>query len=447
MKKNKISAAQYFNRTAYAERQKRRYFTDGEQKEFSEKLMIELKSQNSAQHEILKKEYESKSFKNPEEKAALEKSIADLEKKSKDFDAIDAIVKQARIDLDAIGIEMKALKEAKGKETKTSLVEELKANAEAIKALAKKQSTKELVLKALVNRAIISGNEQAYELPDIGQLATRQLSLYDLFPKFPVGENNNGTIRYYDWDKATIARAAAAIAEGATFPESTAAFITNTITLAKVGDTLPVTAEFFEDEMMFAGELNNFLNINVQLEIDRQLCLGDGTSNQMIGIFPSVLAYTLPTPGSAGIAAPNIYDLCVKVSEAITKTGGAKYTPNFVLMNITDINRMKLTKDNFNNYILPPFVSKDGNQVAAMTVIESNIVTADTMLIGDRRYARIYEKTGIELSQGMVNAQFTADEMTLKARKRMLFLIRAADQNGFLKVNSITAALIAIGQL
>lgn len=442
MKNHKISVSEYYNRRAYAERQKRRYFSDGEQKEFSDKLMLELKSQNSAQHELLKKELESKSFKDSAEKKALEDKIADLETKSAQIDLAKAFSDKLRSDLDTIGVEMKALKEAKGKETKTSLVDEVKANMEAIKNLATKQATKEIVLKALTNRASIAGNEQAFELPDIGQLATRKLSLYDLFPKYPLGDNNNGTVRYYDWDKDTIVRAAAAVAEGAAFPESTAKFITNTISLAKVGDTLPITSEFFEDEVMFAGELNAFLNINVQLEIDRQLCLSTGASNEMTGIFASVNAYTLPVTGT--VVAANIYDLFVKVSEAITTTGGAKYMPDFAIMNITDINRMKLTKDNFNNYILPPFVSKDGNQVAAMSVIESNIVIANTMLIGDRRFARIYEKGGIELSQGMVNAQFTSDEMTLKARKRMLFLIRSADKNGFLKVTDIDAAVVAI---
>lgn len=444
MKNKKISASEYFNRRAVVERIKRCYLTDAEkeQKDIQDKLLLEIKSQNKIQLDGFKADLEGKSFKDSAEKKALEDKISELEKKSKDFDAVDAIVKQARIDLDAIGIEMKAMKEAKGKEIKTSLVEEVKANLELIKNLAKKTASGEIILKALTNRASIAGNEQAYELPDIGQLATRKLSLYDLFPKYPLGENNNGTVRYYDWDKDTIARAAAAVAEGGAFPESTAKFITNTMTLSKVGDTLPVTAEFFEDEIMFAGELNAFLNINVNLEIDRQLCLSTGAANEMTGIFASVSAYTLPVAGT--IVSANIYDLFVKVSEAITTTGGAKYTPDFAIMNITDINRMKLTKDNFNNYLLPPFVSKDGNQVAAMSVIESNIVTANTMLIGDRRFARIYEKGGIELSQGMINAQFTSDEMTLKARKRMLFLIRAADKNGFLKVTDIDAAVVAI---
>jgi hypothetical protein len=66
------------------------------------------------------------------------------------------------------------------------------------------------------------------------------------------------------------------------------------------------------------------------------------------------------------------------------------------------------------------------------------------MVVGDRRFARIYELGGIVLSKGMINAQFTEDELTLKARKRLAFLIRAADKGGFRKVTDIDAALAAI---
>jgi hypothetical protein len=342
-----------------------------------------------------------------------------------------------------IATELKALQEKGVEAEKPSLKSELKAEKETLKAIASKISNKEVVVKTLLQRSAIANNQQAYDLPEIGQLATRKLSLYDIFPKLNIGEsNNNGVIRYYDWDEDTIARAAAAVAEGAAFPAATATFKKGSVSLQKIGSTLPVTEEFFEDEAMFASELGMFLETDVALEIDRQLADADGTSNTITGLKSSVNAYSLPATGT--ITDPSIYDLIVKLSEAITTTGGAKYTPDFAVMNIADINKMKLKKDANNNYVLPPFVDRSGSQVAGIVVIESNIITADTMVLGDRRFGRIYEKGGIVLSKGEINAQFTEDEMTLKARKRMAFLIRAADKAGFLKVTSIDAALAAL---
>jgi len=132
------------------------------------------------------------------------------------------------------------------------------------------------------------------------------------------------------------------------------------------------------------------------------------------------------------------------MSESITTLYGSKFQPNFALMNIADINKMKLTKDHNDNYVMPPFVSRDGSQVGQIYVIECNAITANTMVIGDNRYATIYEKAGVVLSKGMVGTQFTEDEMTLKVRKRLLFLIRNCDAKGFAYCSDINAALTAL---
>jgi len=322
------------------------------------------------------------------------------------------------------------------------VAKELKSNMPAIKAMAKgNRDGEEIAVKTLVLRTAVGDNAQAYEVPDIGQLAHRKLTLYDLFPKVRLGTNNNGTVRYYDWDAATTARAAASVAEGAAFPESTAKWQKYTLDLKKIGDSITVTEEFFEDEDMFAAELGMFLQTNVAIVIDTQLATGDGTSNTLTGIVSSSTAYT---PVAAGIQAPTIYDLIVKMSEGITKLYGSKYTPNFALMNITDINRMALAKDHNDNYIIPPFVSRDGTNVKGVIVIECNAITANTMVLGDNRYARIYEKVGVTLQKGFVNAQFIEDEMTMKVRQRLLFLIRTVDKTGFLYCSDIDAALTTL---
>lgn len=323
-----------------------------------------------------------------------------------------------------------------------SLEKQISENIETLKEIAKGVSTKEIVLKAATNRASVAGNQQAYELNDIGQLAHRQMVMYDLFPKINISEsNNNGTIRYYDWDQSTIVRAAAMVAEGAAFPESTAKWTTGTITLKKIGDTLPVTEEFFEDEAMFAGELNQFLETNVSLVIDTQLLNGDNTGENLKGLSTSAGTYTAV---ASGIVDASIYDLIIKVSEAITTTGGSKYQPNFALLHISDINKMRLKKDANNNYVMPPFVSRDGKTVSTVAIIECNALTPNTAIVGDSRYAKIYQKGGIVLTKGLVNAQFIDDAMTLKARKRLALLVRGADAGGFKKVASISGSLVTL---
>lgn len=350
----------------------------------------------------------------------------------------DAELKKLQDQADAMDVKLQAKQQ---KEVKTVAMQIGEKKAE-FKSLEFRQGGKEVEIKADTLRASIDGNQQAMELADIGQLAHRKLTAYDAFVKIPVSSsNNNGTIRYYDWDQDTIVRAANMVAEGQPFPESTAKWVTEVIDLKKVGDTLPVSEEFYEDEAMFAAELGMFLETNVNIKIDDQIVNGDGTGNNLKGMFASVDAYVA---AASGITDASIYDLVPKVTESITKTGGSKYMPNVAFMNKTDINKYKLKKDANNNYVMPPFVSRDGQEIDGVLVIENNSVTANSMIIGDNRFARIYEKGGMTLQRGTVDAQFNSDMETLKVRKRLLFLIRGADKGGWKKVTDIDAALLTL---
>ena len=324
-----------------------------------------------------------------------------------------------------------------GNQTQT-LEEEIKANKEKINALAKGDKNVEVELKALSNRASIANNTEAVRLSGIGQLGVKLRALYDFFPKVQVGNgNNNGTIAYIDWDEDTTVRAAAIVAEGGTFPESTAKFAEYTKKLQKIGDTLPVTEEFMEDEVLASSELSKFVNINVNTVIDTKIAVGAGGANDIEGLYTASPTYT---PVASGITDANIKDLVRKMRTAIVKTRGSKYQPNFVSANSETIDRYFLKKDANNNYM---FDSETGT-IAGLAIVEDNNLADNTLVVGDGRYGTIYEKGGIVLSEGFGDGQFVADMKTIKARVRMLFLIRNVDKTGFLKCTNITTALATL---
>lgn len=336
-----------------------------------------------------------------------------------------------------------AIKSGASKGDRSDLMVEIKENMEAFKNIAKRiGDIKEVTIKADVTRASITNNEQANDLAGVGQLAFARTRAVDLFPTIPMSStNDNGIVRYYDWDQATTVRAADMVAEGAVFPESTAVWEKFTEELRKIGDTLPVTAEFFEDEQMFAAELQMFLRLNVDLKYNDQIINGDNTGQNLNGLITISPAFV---PAASGISDASIYDLIVKVKEDIEASRDGKYMVNFALMNLVDVNLMKLKKDANENYILPPFVDRAGNVVDGITIVVDNSVTANTMFMGDSRFGRKYEKGGVEISRGTVANQFVEDMETLKIRKRALFLVRNVDRTGFSQVTDIAAALVTL---
>lgn len=356
----------------------------------------------------------------------------------KTANADNSVVEGLTEKLEQLALEVKEI-ETKGENTKGGeLVEELKANKEAIKAIAKGDKNEEVVIKALTNRASIADNTEAFRLSNIGQLGVKKRALYDFFPKVQVGDgNNNGTIAYIDWDESTTVRAAAIVAEGGTFPEDTAKFAEYTKKIQKIGDTLPVTEEFMEDEVMASSELKKFVEINVNTVIDTKIAVGAGGSSDIEGLYTASPTYT---PVASDITDANIKDLVRKMRTAIVKTRGSKYAPNFVAANSDVIDTYFLKKDLNNNYM---FDAETGN-IAGLTIVEDNNLADNTLVVGDGRFGTIYEKGGVVLSEGYSGTQFVGDMKTIKARVRLLFLIRNVDKTGFLKCTNITTALATL---
>lgn len=373
-----------------------------------------------------------------EEVTAVKKALGDL------IEANKSVTDAQKAELEDLQEQLNVMKEktSADKNKGKSVTKTIEDNAEEFFTAFKEGKTHSFTVKADATRASITGNTDAYRDDEISPLATKKLSLYDMFRKVRIGKNNNGAITYRDWDTATTARAAAMVAEGAVFPESTVAWEQKSINIKKIGDTLPITEEFKYDTAMFADEVNAFLNMNVRLIEDTQILSGDGLGENLKGVYTSAATYTAV---ASGITDASHYDLAVKVAENITKGFGNKFRPNVVLANLTEINKMRLKKDANNNYIMPPFVDRNGNVVAGLTVMEENGLADNTLLVGDTRYGKIYEdQDGYTLSTGYVNDDFVRDIETLKARKRLCLLIKDSEVAGWNKVTSISAALATL---
>jgi len=301
---------------------------------------------------------------------------------------------------------------------------------------------------ANVTRSSVTGNDNAELIPGLGQLATRVLPMRSLCRTIPMNQmDDNGYVRWLDWDEDTVVRAAAVVAEGGTFPESTAAWKQESLQLKKIGDSIPVTEEVLEDLQSFAAELEIFLGTNVQIVEDYQLLNGTGTGSNIKGLLASITEFAYASYAGT-VQDCSIYDLIVTIVSDIAKTGGNKYLPDFCLIPTALATGMTLKKDLNNNYIRPPFMVQNAQGkmvIVNVAIVEQNGFTdSNQMVIGDSNYMRLYYKAGIVLSRDTVASQFTADMITIKARMRELFVIRGADAGGFRKVSSVSDAIASI---
>lgn len=361
--------------------------------------------------------------------AALEPFKADLQKAN---DAVKDLGEQLALEKE---------KATKATETPSDkLKAEFEENKDKIKAIVKGVPG-EVTIKAITNRASIANNPNEMLLPEIGQLQHRPLTVFDSVTKKTITakQNDAGVIRYCDWDAATSVRAAAMRAEGAAFPESTAKFKTTTIPIEKVGDTLVVTEEFGEDASEFENELVPFLQSNVMLVIDNQIMNGGGTSNELVGIRTVAPVYV---PTAVGLQAGTIYDLIKFMVSDIKKN--TKFMPDTVWLNSNTYNAMTSEKDLNGQYIIPPFVSRDTYNVAGCNVVVTETVPDNQLVVGDKAKAVLYNKGEFSISEGMVNNQFNEDVHTIKARKRISFLIKDSDKGAFRQSTNVSGNILAL---
>jgi HK97 family phage major capsid protein len=344
--------------------------------------------------------------------------------------------------IEAIGVSLKKLQDA-GPKVEKSLRDRLIENHATLKEIAGGSKGKMLTLdgvKTTVARSAVSGSTLAHRLTDVGQQPYAAIRMADLFRQntIPAG-NNNGTIRYVD--QATITRNAAGVAEAGTFPESVIDWIERNLPIEKIGDTIPVTQEAIDDVDFIEGEIRRLLEVNVALIEDNYLWDGTGTPPQMKGVYTSAGAFTVAANSKVDAS---IYDLIRSIKTGITNGKESKYMPNFVVMNPADVDIMQSKKDANFNYVMPPWVSNDGMNVAGLQIVESPVVTANTMLVGDFNYGNYWRSDAFTIELGWVASQFTADLMTLKARKRGALLVRTVDETAFKKITSISASLASM---
>lgn len=379
---------------------------------------------------------------------------SDFESKMTSLGLKDGAIKELTDAVKAQGEKLREIESAKGKDAPQKSIEDIvKEKAVEIKSLISASQNTEVKLiipatnKAVVTRAGLSGSTLGMFLPDVGQAATINTVIRNLFRQASISPNSNGVIRYIDQD--VITRNAAFVAEGTAKPESAITWVQRSIELQKIADSIPVTKEAWADIDFIQSEIRQLLEVNIKIKEDDALYDGTGVAPQIKGIYTYA-----PTFDAAAYAAnalmpktegANLYDLIAVLRAVIMLDQGSKYDPRTVLMNPMDILRYKLLKATDGHYLIPPFVSNDGKVIDGMNVVESSQVTANTMVVGDFRYGTVYDDgQGIEVTMGWINDDFIKNQWRILAEERLTLLVRNINLPAFRKVTSITAAIAAI---
>jgi hypothetical protein len=94
---------------------------------------------------------------------------------------------------------------------------------------------------------------------------------------------------------------------------------------------------------------------------------------------------------------------------------------------------MDVTKTSTGEYVLPAFVSRDGKEVKAVPIILNNGIPAGQYLVMDSTAAEIYTRSGLQVSIGYENDDFTKNMVTVIAEWRGLCVVKSNNEGAFVK--------------
>lgn len=312
------------------------------------------------------------------------------------------------------------------------VAEQLEANRDALKAL-KGNANKEIVLKVVGNQT--TANITLPVATPAAYSYQNELTLIpapDLIP-FVQNWTDNGTT-----DRVSLAYVdevgqegeAAFIGEGVVKPLIDIDYEIRYSAAKKVAGKIKVSEEALDDIPFMQSEINRKLRQRHDLVLQDGILNGDGTGADLLGITEVAAAFAAGGLAVSIDEAQN-YDVIVATYNQIITTSDGNYIPNAVFVNPTDATLMQLSKDADFNYIMPPFVSADGQVVNGVRVVQNTKIPAGFYLMGDftKAHLRTYKEFSIRI--GYTGDDFERNLITLLGESRVHLWISENEKIAF----------------
>lgn len=242
------------------------------------------------------------------------------------------------------------------------------------------------------------------------------LSILDLIP---VSGTDSDVV---EWVKETTwSDASAETAEGTAAGESTYDPDPVTTNVREITNSLPVTKRSFADIAFLEGVVNQRMIEGIRRRLQTQVLSGNGSGENLAGIY-----------GTSGIGSIDRSTLSVNMLDGLHKCVtsirlNAYSEPNFIGMNPTDWETVRLTRDDSGatagtgGYLLGPANDAGIKQVWGVPVIVHAGFTSGSPLVGNANESQLWVREGVSLSASDSHADFF-----LKRQVALLATMRAA---------------------
>jgi hypothetical protein len=219
--------------------------------------------------------------------------------------------------------------------------------------------------------------------------------------------------------KTSYTSSAAAVAEGALKPEASAAVDVTPRPVEKIAVWIKTSKETYDDLPALIGEIESELMGDVNLEEERQLLKGNGTSPNLTGIYPAAPAMTALPGGTSYID---------QIGAGLGRLISLGYAPNGIVVNGEDWHAAKMSKMSTGEYLFGNPSQAVGDRLWGLRVVTSSHLATTEWIAGDfQRGAELHERESVGVSVAMMDQDdFIRNLVTLLAELREVLVIKQA---------------------
>lgn len=181
----------------------------------------------------------------------------------------------------------------------------------------------------------------------------------------------------------------------------------------------------------------------VDQKIDTGILEGDGTGDELNGIQNQAAAFTVPAELANFYFMPNIWDAIMAMATAV-RLANFRGQLTAVLNTVWEA-KMAGYKDTLGQYIIPPFVTRDGTRVGSVNIVFSNKIDDDSILIGELKRFNVVFAENVMYEEGYENDDFSKNLVSRKLEAFLGTYIKGTAAGSIL-FDTISSVLEDIGQ-
>lgn len=213
----------------------------------------------------------------------------------------------------------------------------------------------------------------------------------------PEGQTSQSSVVYME--ETTFTNAAAEVAEGGSYAESTLVYAERSSTVRKIGVSIPVTDEQLEDEARISSLIDNRLRFMLEQRLDLQILVGDGIAPNLEGI------NNVTNVQTQAKGADPVPDALYKGITRVNVTGQANASA--IVMHPNDWQSIRLLRTSNDIYIFGSPNDTGIERIWGLPVIQAQAQTENTALIGDyQTHSELVNRRGIEVQISNSHSDF-----------------------------------------